>query len=132
MAPHIARPLGAFIRIAPLCGACAGVCLKHPFIWRGPLLLQSCERGSVTLRMKGGDESALKKARLHGGLFCRVPRGKPRPLAAKASRWRVSPAQLGTRGAAPEGESARRPRSGHFAQQSGKGDWPDAQRLPAG
>ena len=28
----IARPLGAFLRNAPPCGAYAGACLKHPFI----------------------------------------------------------------------------------------------------
>ena len=36
------------------CGARAGACLKHPFVWHGPLLLHPCGRGSVTLRMQGG------------------------------------------------------------------------------
>ena len=58
MAPHIARPAGAFLRYAPLCGACAGACLKHPFIWQGSSLLQLCFctppwRGAFLFRATG-------------------------------------------------------------------------------
>ena len=53
------------------------------------------------------------------------PRRQGQPLAG-------IPSAAGDEGGGPKGESARWPRSGHFVQQSGKGDWPDAQRLPAG